>query len=245
LSKRIVVMSCKLFLTSFSSTNAIGNLSTFPAEVVLNIFSHLEYFDVKRCLMVCTGFQAYCDHASLDKVMFRYIAPLTARTKFKPKEVKRHYCLDRMSYECSTDINDAYLFGKGSGETESVYSDDGMYRLIKTSAINEYATMPAMRAIKIKIQESQKGIEIKNETGVTVHDVLRALVAYFSVVVPDVMLYDVYPYLATPGPHYHIMENREAIRSDLLGGRTGWTGFHRQSLDKNGVLILIIDGFDS
>ena len=148
-----------------------------------------------------------------------------------------------MSYECNTDINGAYMMSYGSGE--SAYSDDGLYPLVKTSAINEYATMPAMKVIKIKIYEdSEKGIEIKNENGVTVHDVLKALVAYFSVEIRGVMLYDVCPWLAGPAEMDKI-ENCPATRRDMMGDHTGWSGFHRQTVDKNGVLMLVVDGFDS
>jgi len=195
--------------------------------------------------MVCKGFRAYCDHPTLDKFMYRNIAPLAAGVKFKPNEVRLHPCIDGMSYECSTDINDAYMMSYK--EVDSVYSDHGTYPLVKTSAINEYATMPAMKAIKIKIQ-SKKPIEIKNDNGVTIHDVLKALVAFFSVVQPGVMLYDVCPWLNGSDPYFLKMnkiENRKATRRDMMGDHTGWAGFDRRSFDKSGVLMLVVEGFDS
>jgi len=164
--------------------------------------------------MVCKGFQVYCNHPVLDDLMFRNIAALAPGTKFDPENVERHFCLDDMSYECSTHIEGACLHG--NSEVDSVYSDHGTYPLVKTSAINEYATMPAMGRIKIKIQ-SMRPVEVKNDSGVTVHDVLKALVKFFST-----------------GSH-----------RDNMGDYTGWTGFDRQLVDKNGVLVLLSDYFDS
>ena len=165
-------------------------------------------------MMVCKGFRAYCDHPILHDLIFRNIAPLAIGTKFDADEVERHFCLDVMSYECSTYMEDAYLHDYSN--VDSIYSDHGTYTLVKTSAIDEYATMPPMKAIKIKIQ-SMRPKEVKNNNGVTVRDILKGLVAFFSA-----------------GSH-----------REMMGDHTGWTGFDHQFVDKNGVLVLVADYFDS
>jgi len=224
---------------AFSSHNDIGALSIFPAEIVLNIFTYLDYFDVKCCLMVSKTFETYCRHGSLDKVMFRNVVPLVAGTRFRPKTVKIHPCLTNMAYECSTNINHAWIVPSRGKHGGLRHFDHAMYPLVRSSAIDEYATMPAMKAIKIKIYEdSQKGLKVNNEMGVTVRNMLEALVAYFSVEIPGVMLYNVCPGLAGTD-----IDNCPATRSDMMGAHTGWSGFHRRSVDKHGVLMLVIDGF--
>jgi len=215
-------------------------------EIWLNIFSHFGYFTLKVCSMVNRDFKAISDHMSLDKISSRGPAPLAVGTKFVAKAVEIHPVLQNMSYECSDDINDAYLLGGRHGEHMSPYSDNGGYIIVKSSAIDEFATSPALQLIKIRIKTG-KYTEIKNDDGVTVRDVLNGLVSYFGRPMNNqsTTLLDIAPWLENK-KKYPNLENRRANYAELyMGDHTGWTGFDRQSLDKEGNLILTADSFDS
>lgn len=217
-----------------------------PMEIWLNIFSHFDYFTLKKCTMINRDFKAISDHMSLDKISFRGPAPLSMGTKIIAKEVEVHPVLQTMSYECSEDINDAYLFGPDYGPHESPYSDQGTYKVVKSSAIDEFATSPALQHIKIKIK-SGKYTELKNDDGVTVRDVLNGLASYFGRPMNNqsATLFDIAPWLADKKQYPNVENRRANYRELYMGDHTGWTGFDRQSLDKEGNLILVAEWFDS
>lgn len=183
-------------------------------ECWLMIFSHLDYFGLKRCTMVNKDFKAISEHSSFDKVSFRGPAPLPPGTTIVAKDVDIHPVLQEMSYECSPDIKHAFLFSYS--DRKSSYSDDGLYLIVNSSAYKEHATQPPLQVIVVKVHGKKCG-RVKNDSGVTVKDVLGSLASFF----------------------------RRDYNRECMGDHTGWTGFDRQTLDKEGNLVLTAESFDS
>lgn len=220
------------------SATKSDHVASLPPEVWLNIFSHFDYFDLKIAALVSKGFKTLSEHRTFGGVTFRHVAPLAAGANLDPDKVIIHPALERMSYGCTDDIHDATMIS---------YKDDGDFKnspLIETSAIDEYATMPALKVVKIKVQRAEP-FTLENENGVTVRQVLQGFVDFFGRTGRRT-LYDVHPWLKDiVNPKYR-EENRLATYRDFMGDHTVWNGsFDGQELDKDGTLLFHKIFFDS
>ena len=241
-------------LTSFHSFAwGYGSLSVLSAEILLLIFSELEYSHLKVCTMVNKSFLVLLDHPCFDRSLFRRRTPLVDIKSITPVSipgfggyvfpdhekiwVEVHPSLSMMSYGCSPGIQDPRFYDYSSSAISGKH-----WPVIETSAAKEYATVPPLRELKIRIY-NRPAISIKNKWGVTVRDVLEALVGHFGKIMPGVMIFDL------PAWEYRDegdnTKNRPATYQDAQGDRNGWHGFEGQSMDSDGTLVLVADSFDS
>ena len=211
------------------------------------IFSELEYSHLKVCNMVSKSVSSLLEHSCFDRALFRRVSPLADCSSITPLSIPElkdfpnhentwvevHPALSMMSYGCSPDISDPTFYDYSESATPH---DDRA--VIDTSAAAEYATMPAMQRLKIRIYNRPATI-VMNKKGVTVRNVLEALVSHFGTEIGKVTLYDVCPWAEEYG------KNRPATWRDVQGDRNGWHGFEGQSMDDNGTLVLVADSFDS
>ena len=192
------------------------------------IFAELEYSDLKVCTMVSKSVSSLLDYQCFDRVLFRRFSPRVNCKRIRPGSVsgsgyhpddedvwvKIHPAFSMMSYCCSPDIEDPCFYNNQP--------------VIETSAATEYATMPALQRLKIKIY-GYPAIIVKNKAGVTVRKVLKALVKHFGRKIPGVMFPD----------------GSRATYQDVQGDHNGWVGFDYQYIDDDGTLVLVADSFDS
>jgi hypothetical protein len=210
------------------------------------ILAELEYPHLKVCTMVSKSVSSLLEHSCFDRTLFRRVNPLKDCNGITPVSIPElkdftdhektwvevHPALSMMSYGCSPDLEDPRFYDYS--DSASPHDDRAV---IETSAATEYATMPALQKLKIRIYNRPATV-IMNKKGVTVRNVLEALVSHFGTEMRGVMLYDVCPWIEK------YEKNRPATYQDAQS-RNGWHGFEGQSMGEDGTLVLVADSFDS
>lgn len=144
----------------------------FSNEIWLEVFSHLNYFELKNCMRVSKTFKAFTHNAAFDNELFRSHTVIPANGDIDVDDVETHPALDMlMCFECATDIKDVYL-GDFSDEDDNC-------RIDKCSAASEHITSPPLALICFQIHR-WRPIEVKNKDGVTVLQFMDALCRYFA-----------------------------------------------------------------
>ena len=165
------------------------------------IFSKLEYHHLKVCTMVSKSVSSLLEHSCFDRTLFRRVTPLKDCNSISPVSIPElkdfpdheqtwvevHPALSMMSYGCTPDISHPTFYDYSDSATPH---DDRA--VVVTSAAVEYATMPALQKLKIRIYNRPATV-VMNKKGVTVRNVLEALVSHFGTEIGNgkVMVYDV------------------------------------------------------
>jgi hypothetical protein len=136
-----------------------------PNEIWLEIFSYLNYFELKNCMRVDKAFQTFTDHPTCQKEMFRYKAVVPKGGTINIDDVETHPAFGSMSYECATELDEVY------------FANDAV--LTDTCAAQEYATYPPVAFLRLQILD-WPAIQVTNKMGVTVLQVMKSLCRFFS-----------------------------------------------------------------
>lgn len=186
----------------------------FPNEIWLEVFSHLDYCSLKCCMRVSKAFQAFTRNAAFDRKLFRSQTVIPATGNISLATIETHPAFDMISFECSTKIEWACFYSLSS-------LDHIEYPLTTTSAAAEFASSPPVARLRFQIHD-WPAVEVKNKSGVTVLQVMKALCRFFAK-----------------------KEDGDFTRRDAMGDHTGWTGWDETVLDQNGRLLLRAMWFDS
>ncbi|KAI4834409.1 hypothetical protein E4T44_08828 [Aureobasidium sp. EXF-8845] len=180
-----------------------------PNELWLEVFSYLSYSELKRVMRVSRAFKSYTELPTCQKTMFRSKAVVPKGEAINLDNVVLHPAFERMAYECATELESVFFFNYLIDDAEPTVLTD-------TCAAEECATDPPVAFMRIQIT-GWTPIQLTNEAGITVVQVMKALCHFFST-----------------GRH---RESR--------GDHTGWTGWDETKLDHNGNLWLRAIWFDS
>jgi hypothetical protein len=139
-----------------------------PNEIWLEVFSHLNYRNLKNCMRVCKIFKSLTDHSACQKTMFRSKAVVPKGGAIGLENVVLHPAFESMPYECRTSLDQVYF-----------YTDDGdKLVLIDTCAANEHATCPPVALLCLQIA-GYPMIQVRNKAGVTVLQVMKSVCRFF------------------------------------------------------------------
>lgn len=128
----------------------------------------MDYQTLKVCSLVSKSFKALYKSPGLDKTLFRRVKALAPDYKLdKANAVKLHPAFEWLSCKCNDEFKDIGFVSTKGDKTRT-------WKLAKTSAAKEYATMPALRRIRLQILDF-KPLTITSKTGVTVRDVLATI----------------------------------------------------------------------
>lgn len=190
-----------------ASSIAMASAMELPRELWLEIVSHLDYFDLKRCMSVSKTFKMFTEIAALDDTLFRSEAVIPAGGTINPDEICLHPAFDRMNYGCGNSIDQVWF-----------YVDDYKTQLLLTDTVaaKEQATNPPVNVLRLQVH-SWPTFEVKNKTGVTVVQVLKALCRFFA----------------------------KGDRRERMGDHIVWNGWDFKVLDGSGHLLLQAMMFDS
>jgi len=118
--------------------------------------------------MVSKNFKALCESPALDKTLFRRVKALAPNHKLDDANaVKLHPAFKWLSCRCNDRFEDIQFASTKGDKTKT-------WELAKTSAAKEYANMPALKKLQLKIIDF-KEFTIKRNTGVTMIDILAAI----------------------------------------------------------------------
>ena len=146
-------------------------MKDFPNEVWLEVFSNLDYFDLKRCQSVSKTFKALTTHSAFDSCLFRAPSVVPASAEIDANEVELHPAFELIRFECADKIEDARFWSK--------LSATGDAPLTATSAAGEHATDPPTAILRLQIDDWNP-MTVRNKRGVTVLQVMKALCRFFS-----------------------------------------------------------------
>jgi len=177
-----------------------------PKEVWLEIVSYLDYSNLKKVQRVSKAFKSYTELPTCQKTMFRSNAVVPKGGTINLDIVVLHPAFEGMAYECDTELDQVHLWEK----------DIEWVSLTDSCAAEEHATDPLVAFIRVQII-GWEPLQLTNETGVTVVQVMKSLCRFFS-----------------------IRRHRES-----RGNHTGWTGWNETKLDSGGNLWLHAMWFDS
>jgi len=125
----------------------------------------MDYQTLKVCSMVNKAFKALYLCPALDETTFRRVKPLEQNHKLDSAvAVKLHPAFRWLSCKCNDRFEDIKFASVKGNETKT-------WKLAQTTAAKEYATMPALKKLKLNILDL-KDITVANKTGVKVIDVL-------------------------------------------------------------------------
>lgn len=143
-----------------------------PKEIWLEVISHLDYLDLKKCMRVSKEFKSFTELPVCQETMFRSSKKLIPEGgAINLDNIQLHPAFDLMAFECATKIEHVKFY------TGKDY--DGIVALTDTCAAEEYATDPPVAFIRLQIH-SWPAVQVTNKSGVTVVQVMKSLCRFFS-----------------------------------------------------------------
>lgn len=184
-----------------------------PNEIWLEVLMCFDYTTLKVCERINKTFKAMIQSACLDNKLFRSRTVLHAGSPIVLVDVELHPAFSAVSFECATRIEHAYFLN---------YNDDSEpVVLTESCAAMEHACQPPVNLMRLQVH-NWRAVEVKNEKGVTVLQVMKALCRLFAKV-----------------------DKQGYTKRDAMGDHTGWTGWDSTRLDSKGRLLLGAYFFDS
>lgn len=113
-----------------------------PNEIWLEVLLQLDYRTLKTCERVSKSFKEFVQNAAFDQKLFRARAVVNTGGGIALDNLTLHPVFERVSFECATEIEDAYLFGP---------KDDDTFPLTEVCAAPEHATDPPLSLICLQI----------------------------------------------------------------------------------------------
>ncbi|KAG9685441.1 hypothetical protein KCU95_g14757, partial [Aureobasidium melanogenum] len=141
-----------------------------PPELWLEVMSHLNYFELKRCMRVSKAFKSFTELPACQDTMFRSKKLILEGGAINLDNIRLHPAFDYMAFECATKIEHVGFFNDNY---------DDIIVLKDTCAAKEYATDPPVAFVRLQIH-SWPPVQVTNKSGVTVHQAMKALCRFFS-----------------------------------------------------------------
>lgn len=134
-----------------------------PNELWLQIFSHLDYFALKKCQRVCKNFHLLVRNQQFDKVLFRVDLASMKDRVVSPKEQKLHPAL--------RDLNNARRSGEQNIATHP------QSHVLRTGIAAEFATYPPRSQVDgfLAMNQCLHLCESIAANGVRVGDILNSI----------------------------------------------------------------------
>lgn len=143
-------------------------------EMLFEILSCLDFFDLIRCSRVSKSFRALTEDSAFDKTLFRSKAVVTDASTITIYELRMNPAFERFTYQYKGKIEEAgdlFLYRRSNCDTD--------YRTVplkETSAGNLNATEPPVACMKLDYV-----YKVANGQGITVLDVMKGFVSHHGV----------------------------------------------------------------
>ncbi|GAA6064482.1 hypothetical protein JCM10212_000362 [Sporobolomyces blumeae] len=198
-----------------------------PAEVWFLILHRLGYAELRKAARICKAIQKYTQDKSFDAALFRLGVPQPQLAR--GKAVAWHPMLDAANCT-ATSMDGACILG-----------DETEYKPLDYPAtMKEFATAPASAMVTLDGMSFAKPITVSRAKGVTIKDVLNALVRFWAKKPGRTVAREVHRSLGEYSPGIDKITNR-----DCLGDHSFWEGIEYAVAEGRNFTKITPRGFGS